>query len=101
MIHTEIPILDKSLMPVINSEQGPFSYVKAIKLLPKASGIRLKEVSGFGAVIWIIVNNEEIQLSKKKVKWRELQYYLPLDKNELIKHGQINFKSNEEKNGDF
>ena len=90
MTHTEIPTIDKQTTPILWKDYGPFSYAKAQKLLPKATGFRLKEISKFGAIMWLIVNNEEIQFSKKKVTWRDLLFYFPVDKNELMKHGQIN-----------
>ena len=96
MIHTHVPKI---------SNRPDFSfydtYRKATKLLPQAKAYILKDSSKFGAIVFIQLENGEIeQLTKKKIRWKDLANnfhgtgfmnlgLLNYQANELMKHGIV------------
>jgi hypothetical protein len=95
MIHTRVPTTSK--MKIIHCDLK--CYKSVYKMQEQASSYKLTDISSYGAVVNMMVNGEEIQLTKKKVTWTDLVFSffgLPADrksedyaKSELMKHGMV------------
>lgn len=101
-IHTNVPEISKEGLDRLKKFNNGF-YAKAEKLIDKAKYIQLSDVSNYGAVLNLGFGrnrDEEVQLSKKKIIWGDILFYLYGDhrmdkaserkaKSELMKHGMI------------
>ena len=104
MLHTNVPSF--SLNQGRFKEDGKF-YQSTVRKLPKGTGIQLREVTNYGAVLELItgssitINLEYHQLSKKKVTYRDMVFYfydhykswddnfVKHFKEEVMKHGML------------
>ena len=93
-MHTKTPTIDNR---VDFDFYGPYRAVQ--NQIDQATSYILRDVSNYGATIYIKVGEETLQLTKKKIGWKSMvfEFYgetrdLKIEKNlisELKKHGLI------------
>jgi len=89
-------ILNETLVinyiPKFDPDRDPRYYRAALKKLPQAIGFKLTDSSSYGAIIWIILNDgKEIQLTKKKMTWRNISHLFHIEQAELRKHELVHY----------